>query len=137
LRSRVHVPLQEALIGKAFSNWSRQNHRTFVAACERHGRKNREAIYAEVAELADKDVAQVKRYFKTFFERYQELSDWRRLMERIEKGEQKIKVRHGGGGGARVCGGGGRGGCFCVCVCLCVFVCVFVCVCLCVCLRAR
>ena len=85
---------QEALIAKSFSTWSRQNHRTFVAACERHGRKNREAIYAEVAEIADKDVASVKRYYKTFFERYQELSDWRRLMERIEKGEQKIKVRH-------------------------------------------
>ncbi len=93
------VPAQETLIAKAFSNWSRQNHRTFVAACEKHGRKNREAIYAEVAEVADKDVAQVKRYFKTFFERYQELSDWRRLMERIEKGEQKIKVGGEGGQG--------------------------------------
>ena len=81
IKNRTLFFCQDASIAKSFSTWSRANHRSFVAACERHGRRNREAIYA------------VKRYFKTFFERYTELADWRRVMERIEKGEQKIKVR--------------------------------------------
>jgi hypothetical protein len=84
---------QDALLAQGFPTFSKNNYRAFVAACERHGRRNKEAIYAEVCETADKDMATVKRYYKVFWERYQELSEWKRVIERIDKGEQKIKVR--------------------------------------------
>ncbi len=83
---------QEALLAQGFPTFTKNNYRAFVAACERHGRRNKEAIYAEVSETADKDVATIKRYYKVFWERYQELSEWKRVIERIDKGEQKIKV---------------------------------------------
>ena len=47
-------------------------------------------MYTEVVETTGKLESEVKRYFKVFFERYVEISDHEKIIERIQKGEAKI-----------------------------------------------
>jgi SWI/SNF-related matrix-associated actin-dependent regulator of chromatin subfamily A member 5 len=47
-------------------------------------------VYTEVVETTGKLESEVKRYFKVFFERYVEISDHEKIIERIQKGEAKI-----------------------------------------------
>lgn len=52
------------------------------------------AIVAEVSEMCEKDAAEVRSYYDAFWEKGpKQLSDWKKLNERITKGEQKVAVR--------------------------------------------
>lgn len=84
---------KDRLLADAFASWSKRDFRAFLTACERHGRGNKEAIFAEVSETTEKPSEEVARYFDVFWSRISELSDYRKIEERIEKGEAKIKRR--------------------------------------------
>lgn len=82
------------LLAEAFGSWSRRDYRAFIAALERHGRNEREAVVAEVAETTEKDPREVGRYFDVFWARGEgELTDWKRTEDRIAKAEAKIARR--------------------------------------------
>lgn len=80
-------------MAEGFSNWNWRDFRTFVSVCEKHGRRNTAAVFAEVAESTEKDEAEVARYFDVFWRRGQELADWTKIEERILKGEQRLQRR--------------------------------------------
>jgi SWI/SNF-related matrix-associated actin-dependent regulator of chromatin subfamily A member 5 len=84
---------RKALLAAGFSSWAKRDFKTFTAACERHGRNAKEAVVTEIAEVTDKSVSEVGRYFDVFWARYSELTEAPKFMDRIEKGEQKIKRR--------------------------------------------
>ena len=78
------------LLAEGFSNWNRRDFNAFVRACEKWGRHDLSKICLEVE---GKTEDEVKNYSHVFWERYQELNDWERILKNIEKGEQKIQ-RH-------------------------------------------
>jgi SWI/SNF-related matrix-associated actin-dependent regulator of chromatin subfamily A member 5 len=80
-----------ALISDAFSDWTRKDYRIFVASCEKYGRKAKVQINQDVAGQTMKDQSVVAEYYKVFWERYEELSDYEKVIEKIEKGEKKIE----------------------------------------------
>jgi len=48
------------------------------------------SIVEEVSLECGKDEAEVKRYFVAFWINYRRIADWQKILDRIEKGEQKI-----------------------------------------------
>lgn len=48
-------------------------------------------IYADVVEQTGKPESLVKAYYKVFWERYQEIADWQKIIDRIERGEKRIE----------------------------------------------
>lgn len=61
------------LIQQAMGNWLKTDFRKFCVSCERHGRKVKNAIFADVAHQTKKTEAEVKQYYKLFWARYKEL----------------------------------------------------------------
>ena len=84
---------KQRLIDEGFGSWNRQHYRQYIAACERFGRDDASNIVKVMMEQTGKTEDDIRRYHKVFWKRYQELSDWQRLIDRVEKGEQKIKRR--------------------------------------------
>ncbi|GAB4816506.1 hypothetical protein N2152v2_003552 [Parachlorella kessleri] len=79
---------RERLLEEGFSNWTRREFNAFVRACEKYGR----AAVADVArEIEGKTEDEVREYSRVFWQRYQELNDWERIIKNIERGEQRIQ----------------------------------------------
>lgn len=81
---------KEKLISESFSDWNRKDFRAFVSACERNGRDKMDKIIADVTNATTKTPEEIKLYYDTFWSRNNELNDSERVVEKIEKGEQKI-----------------------------------------------
>jgi SWI/SNF-related matrix-associated actin-dependent regulator of chromatin subfamily A member 5 len=82
---------KEALIAEGFGDWHRRDLKCFLAACERFGRNAKAQIYKSVGEETGKMETSVRAYCKMFWERYQEIADWEKMIEKIEKGEKRIE----------------------------------------------
>jgi hypothetical protein len=82
---------KERLLAEGFPGWNKRDQRVYINACERHGRANVDAIVAEVADGAEKAPEEVRRYHRVMWERYGELADGAKLLEKIERGEIKLK----------------------------------------------
>lgn len=87
---------KDRLLAEGFGNWNKTDFRRFVSACEKLGRAEKAAVCADVAEATGKSVEDVARYYDVFWEQYKELADWKKVLDRIEKGEQRIQVRRAG-----------------------------------------
>ncbi|RUS17366.1 SNF2 family N-terminal domain-containing protein [Endogone sp. FLAS-F59071] len=81
------VAEKEELLSKGFDNWSKKDFNNFVNACAKHGRNQLSSIADEVE---GKTLEEVKKYSKVFWARYQELSDYEKLISKIEKGESEL-----------------------------------------------
>lgn len=81
----------ESLEKQGFSEWTRRDFKQFLQSCERYGRKDRDKICMEVSQVLAKDLAQVERYFDTFWKRYTELQDHSKYIEKIERGEKRLE----------------------------------------------
>jgi SWI/SNF-related matrix-associated actin-dependent regulator of chromatin subfamily A member 5 len=84
---------REALIAEGMGSWLKTDFRKFCAACERHGRKAKAAVCADVALSTKKSEAEVKKYFDLFWSRYKELAGWDKILDKIERGEKRIERR--------------------------------------------
>ncbi len=84
---------KQRLLEEAFGTWNRRDFRAYVGACEKYGRNNIDMISNHVVELTGKAKNEIKSYHETFWKRYKELQDWEKIIERVEKGEQKIVRR--------------------------------------------
>jgi SWI/SNF-related matrix-associated actin-dependent regulator of chromatin subfamily A member 5 len=84
---------RDELLAAGFSTWSRREYKLFTNALERFGREARDAVIADVVESSEKPAEEVARYYDTFLARKEELVEWKRLDERVARGEAKIKRR--------------------------------------------
>eukprot|EP01048_Picozoa_sp_COSAG05_P011763 COSAG05_NODE_1131_length_5775_cov_33.399930_4_plen_646_part_00 len=82
---------RERLWEEGFDDWGRRDFQAFVRACEKHGRSNVAAISKEID---GKDEAEVRRYAKVFWARGEELSEWPKLVAKIEEGEKRLERQH-------------------------------------------
>ena len=77
----------EKLLDGGFSNWNRRDFQAYCRACEKFGRADPEGM---AEEIEGKTVEEVKAYNEVFWKRYEEVSEWKRILGNIERGEAKI-----------------------------------------------
>ena len=82
---------RERLWAEGFDAWGRRDFQAFVRACEKHGRSNVAAI---AKDIEGKDEAEVRRYAKIFWARGEELTEWPKLVSKIEEGEKRLERQH-------------------------------------------
>lgn len=80
---------KELLLAEGFPDWSKKDFKLFCSSLERHGRYDLESILEDMA-AEGKDEKDAKRYFVAFWTNYQRIGDWKKIIERVEKGERKI-----------------------------------------------
>ena len=80
----------EKLRGQGFYNWSKRDFNAFIRGCEKFGRDKLEDISNEIE---GKSLDDVKEYSAVFWERYSEIDDYETIVDRIERGEDKIRRR--------------------------------------------
>lgn len=80
----------EELRKYGYNNWLKRDFWAFLRGCEKYGRENLEEIASEVE---TKTFEEVKEYSEVFWQRYTQLPDYETIIERIEKGEEKIRKR--------------------------------------------
>lgn len=78
------------LQAEGFPDWSRKDFKVFCTSLERHGRYNFKRIANDMLNEAGKDLGEVQRYFVAFWTNYRRIGDWKKILEKIEKGEKKI-----------------------------------------------
>jgi SWI/SNF-related matrix-associated actin-dependent regulator of chromatin subfamily A member 5 len=84
---------KQRLISQGFPTWQKKDFRIFISALERFGRDQVDEIVNSVVEQTQKDREEVLKYHKVFWERLKDLEGWDKILEKVEKGEQKIKRR--------------------------------------------
>ncbi|GAA6036132.1 hypothetical protein JCM8097_006631 [Rhodosporidiobolus ruineniae] len=79
---------KEELMQLGFVDWTKREFQAFVRGMEMYGRDDYEAIHRE---LPSKTVQEIKTYAETFWERYTELEESERIIEKLEAAENKRK----------------------------------------------
>ena len=82
---------KQKLLSDGFGDWTRKDLRAFLAATERRGRSDVDTICKETAVETGKSDAEVQRYHKTYWQRYKELAEWERMLDKVEKGEKRLQ----------------------------------------------
>lgn len=77
---------KEELALQGFADWNRRDFQHFIKGAENNGRIAYSAIAMDIDTKTEKEV---REYGEVFWRRYEELSDWQRLIERIDNGEEK------------------------------------------------
>ena len=78
------------LQAEGFPDWSRKDFKAFCNSLEKHGRYDFKSISQEVAEETGKDPKEITRYFVAFWTNYRRIQDWKKIIEKVERGERKI-----------------------------------------------
>jgi len=82
---------RQEIIDAAFTSWSKRDFRAVIDALERNGRTSKDITVKEVAEETGKVESEVEEYVAVFMERWQELSNWKDIHQRTEKGEKRMQ----------------------------------------------
>ena len=85
---------KQKLLAEGFPDWSRKDYKSFVASVERYGRYNLRNIIIDLVDECGKEEMEVKKYFVAFWTTYRRIAEWKKVLERIEKGEKKILRLH-------------------------------------------
>ena len=88
--SPEHISEKESLLKNAFPDWSKKDFKCFCTSLEKRGRFDVNNIVKDVSRECGKEEAEVKRYFIAFWTNYQRISDWKKIIERVERGEKRI-----------------------------------------------
>jgi len=78
------------LLAEGFPDWNRKDFRAFCSSIERHGRYAIPKILKDVCAECGKDENDVKRYFVCFWLNYRRTNDWKKVLDKMERGEKKI-----------------------------------------------
>ncbi|KAI9632312.1 SNF2 family N-terminal domain-containing protein [Dioszegia hungarica] len=79
---------KDALADEGFPDWNRRHFQSFIKGLERFGRDQLDKVAVEIADHTEESV---RKYAKVFFERYTEIENADRHMDRITTGESKLK----------------------------------------------
>ena len=82
--------LKKTLLADGFADWNRKDFKVFCNALEKHGRYDFASISRDVIAETNKTLDEVRRYFVAFWTKYRLIGDWKKIIERVEKGEKKI-----------------------------------------------
>lgn len=85
-----HIAEKESLLKNAFPDWSKKDFKCFCSSLEKRGRFDVNNIVRDVSRECGKEEAEVKRYFITFWTNYKRIADWKKILERVERGEKRI-----------------------------------------------
>lgn len=78
--------LKETLISQGFINWTKRDFSLLMQLVAKFGRKN----YKEISnQLQSKTEEEVEDYLKTFFEKYTEIENYKKILGKIEEQETK------------------------------------------------
>jgi len=75
---------------EGFPDWSKKDFKAFCTASERHGRYDFKSVGDDVRNDTGKDPNEIVRYFAAFWTNYKRIQDWKKIIEKIQKGEKKI-----------------------------------------------
>jgi SWI/SNF-related matrix-associated actin-dependent regulator of chromatin subfamily A member 5 len=78
---------KEELMKQGFNDWHKREYQGFIRGCEKYGRNNFEAIAAEIG--TNKTAEDVKEYSEVFWDRYKEIEDWERQINKILESEKQ------------------------------------------------
>jgi SWI/SNF-related matrix-associated actin-dependent regulator of chromatin subfamily A member 5 len=78
------------LLSEGFPDWSRKDYKAFCASMEQHGRYDFASVSRDVMSETGKVLQEIQRYFVAFWTNYERISDWSKVIEKIERGEKKI-----------------------------------------------
>jgi len=81
---------KKKLLAEGFPDWSKKDFRAFTTSLELHGRFDILNIVKDVTNECGKSDDEVKRYFVSFWLNYKRIAEWRKMLDKIEKGEKKI-----------------------------------------------
>jgi SWI/SNF-related matrix-associated actin-dependent regulator of chromatin subfamily A member 5 len=82
--------LKNRLYGEGFPDWNKKDYKAFCMALERHGRYDFFSISRDVKNETGKTDQEIQRYFVAFWTNYRRIQDWKKVLEKIERGEKKI-----------------------------------------------
>jgi len=82
--------LKTRLQAEGFPDWSRKDFKAFCSSLERHGRYDFKSVAREMVNETGKDLKEIQRYFVAFWTNYRRVVDWKKVIEKIERGERKI-----------------------------------------------
>jgi SWI/SNF-related matrix-associated actin-dependent regulator of chromatin subfamily A member 5 len=78
------------LQAEGFPDWSRKDFKAFCTSLERHGRYDFRSISREVVEETGKELKEVQSYFVAFWTNFRRIHDYKKVLDKIERGERKI-----------------------------------------------
>jgi len=88
--SEEEVAQKNKVLAEAFPDWSRKDFKSFCSSLERHGRFDVINVVKDVVNECGKSESEVKRYFVSFWLNYRRIGDWKKIIDKIQKGEKKI-----------------------------------------------
>jgi SWI/SNF-related matrix-associated actin-dependent regulator of chromatin subfamily A member 5 len=78
------------LQAEGFPDWSRKDFKAFCSSLERHGRYDFKSLSRDMINETGKDVKEIQRYFVAFWTNYRRVHEWKKITDKIERGERKI-----------------------------------------------
>lgn len=81
---------KKALEEQGFAYISRKDFFTFVSYLETYGKSDRPGLHKDVSAATGKTEIEIEKYANVFFKRYQELSNYSAITDKIEKGDRRV-----------------------------------------------
>jgi SWI/SNF-related matrix-associated actin-dependent regulator of chromatin subfamily A member 5 len=78
------------LQAEGFPDWSRKDFKSFTSSLESHGRYDFKSLSRDMINETGKDIKEIQRYFVAFWTNFRRLHDWKKITDKIERGERKI-----------------------------------------------
>ena len=84
--SDEEVALKTRLQAEGFPDWSRKDFKAFCSSLERHGRYDFKSVSRDMMNETGKTLREIQRYFVAFWTNYRRVADWKKVIEKIERG---------------------------------------------------
>ena len=83
---------REKKLSEGFAHWNKRDFFKFISMCEIFGRERCD-LYHELIALG-KSVEQIEAYAEAFWKKYEDIKNYKKYLERIERGEQELERRN-------------------------------------------